>query len=254
MKTSLLATAVLAASVSLTSLCHATDFQVTTRVFDGNNPNPAMTLETVFHGDKVYDVVTTAPRQVTVIDFESGLVTLLDPQRQVKVTLQTQVILQHATYFKTQGNFPDDPVWNFLRDPKFTTQYDSEMKVLTMAGGPITYKAELDEIGEQTLADDYARFCDWSALLNFVTGIGGLPQARIDLNNQMKSKGAVPREIRKTVRNANPAKSVSARTTHDFQWQPNPKASQLIESIETDLKKSKAVSFEEFVKPMFAQK
>ncbi|PQO30934.1 hypothetical protein DTL21_22315 [Bremerella cremea] len=253
-KISFLATAILATSVSLTSLCHATDFQVTTRVFDGNNPNPAITLETVFQGEKVYDVVTTAPRQVTVIDYQAGLVTLLDPQRQVKVTMRTQDVLQYSAFFKTKGDFPDDPVWNFLRDPKFNTDYDAKMKVLTMQGGPITYTAELDVIDQQTLADVYARFCDWSAQLNFVTGIGGLPQARIDLNNEMRSKGAVPREIRKTVRNANPAKNVSARTTHEFQWKPDPKASQLVKSIENDLKKSKSVSFEEFVTPAFAQK
>ncbi|RCS46067.1 hypothetical protein DTL42_16395 [Bremerella cremea] len=253
MKTTLLVTAVLFTWVSLASLNHAADFQVSTRLYEGNNPNPAITLETIFKGEKVYDVITTAPRQVTIIDFEAGLVTLLDPQRQVKVTLRTQEILENSAYFKTKGNFPDNPLWNFLRDPEFSTQYDPQMKLLKMEGGPITYEVDLDLIDQQPLADTYSRFCDWAAQLNFVTGIGGLPQARMELNNQIGSKGAVPREVRKTVRYSDPAKSSFARSTHDYQWKSTPQGNALIQSIETDLKKAKAVSFEEYVKPVFAK-
>lgn len=253
MKKPLQVTAVLVAWVLLASIAYAADFQVSTRLYEGNNPNPAITLETIFQGEKVYDVITTAPRQVTVIDFEAGLVTLFDPQRQVKVTLRTQDILQHSAYFKTKGNFPDNPLWNFLKEPEFSTQYDPQMKLLKMEGGPITYEADLDIIGEQPLADAYSRFCNWAAQLNFVVGIGGLPQARMELNNQIGSKGAVPREVRKTVRYSDPAKSSFARSAHDYQWKSTPQGSALIQSVDTDLKKAKAVSFDEYVKPLFAK-
>lgn len=251
MNTARLTTAVAAVWVSLASLGNAADFQVVTRVFKGANPNPAATIQTVFKGSKVYDVATTAPRQATVIDYDSGYITLLDPQRQVKVTLKTQDVLQISTYLKMNGSFPNDPLWNFLREPEFQTKYDDQLRVLKLDGNPLIYEADLDMLDQQDAVDDYRRFCDWSAQLNFICGVGALPQARLDLNAQICQRSAVPLEIRKIVRGANPANNMTARSTHAFQWALDVKVDQLVESIETDLDKAKSVTFEEYVRPVF---
>lgn len=252
MKTATLSTAVLTAWASFVCVSAAADFQVTTQIYRGNARIPAVTYQTVFQGSKVYDVVTTPPRQVTIIDYESGQITLLDPQRQVKLTLTTQNVLQHSAYFKSHANFPEGPLWTFLRDPEFEVNYNPQNQVLKLAGDPLTYEADVTKIENQPIVDDYARFCDWSSQLNFICAGGDLPQARMELNNQIRSVAAVPAEVRKTIQNANPAKSIFLRSTHQYRWKLQDEDAKLIQSIQADLEKSKAVSFDEYVKPAFA--
>ncbi len=252
MKTASLSTAVLTAWASFVCVSVAADFQVTTQIFRGNARIPAVTYQTVFQGTKVYDVVTTPPRQATIIDYDSGQITLLDPQRRVKMILTTQNVLQHSAYFKAHANFPEGPLWTFLRDPQFEVDYDKPNQVLKLAGNPLTYEADLTPLKNQPTVDSYSRFCDWSAQLNFICAGGDLPQARIELNNQIRSKGAVPAMVRKTIRHANPNKSISLYSTHEYRWTLQEEDAQLITSIETDLAAAKAVSFDEYVKPAFA--
>ncbi|WDI40210.1 hypothetical protein [Bremerella sp. P1] len=250
-KTASLSTAVLTVWASFVCVSAAADFQVTTQIFRGNARIPAVTYQTVFHGTKVYDVVTTPPRQATIIDYDSGQITLLDPQRQVKLTLTTQNVLQHSAYFKSHANFPEGPLWTFLRDPKFEANYNQQNQVLKLAGDPLTYEADLTPIRDQPTVDAYSRFCDWSSQLNFICAGSDLPQARIELNNQIRAKGAVPAEVRKTIRHADPTKSISLRSTHEYRWELQEEDAQLIQSIEADLANAKAVSFDEYVKPAF---
>ncbi len=251
MKTATLTFTVLAVWATLIATSVAADFQVTTQIYRGNARIPAVTYHTVFNGTKVYDVIATPPRQATIIDYNTGKITLLDPNREVKLTMSTQDVLQHSAYFKSHGDFPDDPLWNFLRDPKFSVNYDPQTQILKLDGKPLTYESDLNKISDQALVDAYARFCDWSAQLNFICAGGDLPQARIELNHQISAKGAVPSEVRKTIRHANPAKSVSLRSTHEFQWSIQPENLKLIESIEQDIAKAKAVTLGEYVKPAF---
>ncbi|MBA2117607.1 hypothetical protein [Bremerella alba] len=250
-KTALLSTAILTAWASFVCVSAAADFQVTTQIFRGNARIPAVTYQTVFQGTKVYDVVTTPPRQVTIIDYDSGQITLLDPQRSVKLILTTQNVLQHSTYFKSHGTFPEGPLWTFLRDPKFETNYNPQNQVLKLAGDPLTYEADVTKIENQPIVVDYARFCDWSCLLNFICAGSDLPQARMELNSQIRAKGAVPAEVRKTIRHADPTKSISLRSTHEYHWKLQEDDTKLVQSIQADLEKANAVSFDEYVKPAF---
>jgi len=251
-KTALLSTAVLTVWFCLVSASTAADFQVTTQIFKGNARIPAVTYQTVFQGNKVYDVVTTPPRQATIVDYDAGQITLLDPQRQVKLTLAIQDVLQYSAFFKSDGDFPDSQLWKFLRDPQFEASYDSQAQILKLTGDPLTYEADLQKIPNQPTVAAYSQFCDWSSQLNFICVGGDLPQARIELNNQIRAKGAVPSEVRKTIRHADPTKSISLKSTHEYRWQLQQEDAQLIESIEADLHNAQAVSFDQYVKPAFA--
>ena len=252
MKTSPLLTAAAAVWLSLVGLSAAADFEVTTQVYRGNERSPVVAYQTVFKGAKVYDVITTPPRQATIIDFDTGQLTLLDPQRQVKLTMSTQTVLQRSAFFKVNGRFPNNPLWQFLKDPSFQTNYDPQTQVLKMEGDPLSYEADLQPVSAQPTVDAYARFCDWSAQLNFICAASDLPQARIELNNQIRSRGTLPTEIRKTVRHADPTKTISLRSTHQYRWQATAEDEKLVELLESDLMKARAVDFDEFVRPAFS--
>ncbi|MBI1249114.1 hypothetical protein GC197_14885 [bacterium] len=252
MKTYALLTAAAAIWLSLVGASSAADFQVTTQVYRGNERSPVVTYQTIFKGAKVYDVVTTPPRQATIIDFDTGQLTLLDPQRQVKLTMSTQNVLQRSAFFKTHGRFPDQPLWQFLKDPSFQTNYDPQTQVLKMEGDPLSYEADLQPVSAQPTVDAYARFCDWSAQLNFICAASDLPQARIELNNQIRSRGALPTQVHKTVRYADPTKTISLRSMHQYRWKANADDEKLIQLLETDLTKARAVDFDEFVRPAFS--
>ncbi|MEW4452797.1 hypothetical protein AB1L30_08990 [Bremerella sp. JC817] len=252
MKTATLPTAVLAVWSSLVCVSNAADFQVATSIYRGNERSPVATYQTVFKGDKIYDVVMTPPRQVTIIDFSNGQITMLDPGQgqdtAVRTTMSTQDVLQHATYFKQYGDLPSNPLWDFLKNPSFQTSYDPGTQVLKLSGDPLIYEADLQKIEDQPLADAYSQFCDWSAMLNFISMGSDLPQARMSLNAEVKSRGAVPTEVRKTIRNADPSKIVSLKSRHEYRWTLNVSDDKLIQSIEADLAKAKPVKFDAYIK------
>ncbi len=230
----------------------AAEFQVTTHLFLGAARMPAVSYQTIFQGSKVYDVATTHPRRATIIDYGSRTITMLDPQRQVKLQMSTQQVLEHSAYFKAHGEFRG-PLLQFLRDPSFNVTQSPDAQTLTLDGGPLRYDVAVQAVSDQAAVDEYGRFCDWSAQLNFICAGGDPPQARIDLNNHLRSRGMVPREIRKTIRNPNPADNVTLRTSHDFRWQLDATDTALVQSIEQDLKQAKAVDFPTFVRVAFAR-
>lgn len=225
----------------------AADFHVTTHVFQGNARVPVVSYQTIFRKNVVYDIATTHPRQVTVVDYASGKITLLDLQRQVKLEMDTQQVLEHSAYFKSHGEFRG-PLLEFLKNPEFQVKFAADTSTLTMSGGPLNYEIALQPINNQAVADEYARFCDWSAQLNFVCAGGDPPQARIEVNSQIRAKAAVPQEIRKTIRNANPADAVMLRSTHEFRWELNDSDQRMIESLRHDLTQAKAVNYADYVR------
>ena len=225
----------------------AADFHVTTNVYQGNARVPAVAYQTIFQKNVVYDIATTHPRQVTVVDYVSGKITLLDLQRRVKLEMDTQQVLEHSAYFKSHGEFRG-PLLEFLKAPQFETEFSAATNTLTMSGGPLSYEIALQPIDNQAAADEYARFCDWSAQLNFVCAGGDPPQARIEVNGQMRSRRRIPLEIRKTIRNANPADTVTLRSTHDFRWQLNESDAAMIKNLQHDLAQAKPVKYADYVR------
>jgi len=235
---------------SVAAYSQSIDFSVSTAVYVGTARTPAVTYRTLFVDKVVYDVTTSRPREVSIIDFRAGKVTLLAPERKVKLELSIQQVLEGSTYFTNHGEFRSS-LMRFLRDPQFDVEHGEG--TISMRGGPLRYDIATERINNREVVDNYARFCDWAAQLNFFTGGGDPPQARLKLNNQLRQASLVPREIRKTIVNADPTESVTLRSQHDYVWQIGAEDHKLIDALQKDLDAAESVSFEQFVRPRFAQ-
>lgn len=226
----------------------AADFQTTTEVFQGNSKTPFASVHTIFKDNVVYDISLSQPRQVTIFDFNTAKLTLLDSERRVKLTLSTQDALELASYFKTHLK-ADLPILSFSRDPSFETSFDAESSRLVLRGEPLTYQSTLQVLRDRAVVDDYARFCDFAAMVSFTCSAGPPPQARMELNNQMRSRSAVPVEIRKMIPDSNPANNVELRSRHQFRWQLDEQDAQLIKAVKEDEVAFTPVGHLEYVKP-----
>ncbi|MEX0792965.1 MAG: hypothetical protein WD045_07485 [Pirellulaceae bacterium] len=232
----------------LGGMLQAADFQTTTEVFQGNSKSPLATFHTIFKDNVVYDISLNQPRQVTIFDFNAARLTLLDSERQVKLSLSTQDALELASYFKTHLK-ADLPILSFSRDPSFETSFDAQSNRLVLRGEPLTYQSTLQVLRDRAVVDDYARFCDFAAMVSFTCSAGHPPQARMELNNQMRSRSAVPVEIRKMIPDSNPANNVELRSRHEFRWKLDERDTQLIKAVKEDETAFKPVGHLEYVKP-----
>jgi hypothetical protein len=157
-------TAVLICGALVSKTAQAGDFQTTTEVFQGNSKTPLSRNHTIFKDNVVYDIAVSQPRNATIYDFNTGRITLLNSERQVKLTLTTQDALELATYLKTNLN-ANLPILRFCRDPSFETSYDAEAQRIVMRGDPLTYESKIQVLRNRAAVDDYAGCLGWATQL-----------------------------------------------------------------------------------------
>jgi len=240
------------AALVLTNRGDAAEFGVTTHIYKANGRIPFVSCNTVFTGQKVYDVTTSHPRKATIIDYQAGTIDIYSPQHQVKLHMSTQDVLRYSAYFKSHGEFRGE-LMQFLKEPTFTTEFSAETQTLSMSGGPLRYEVTVQPMDNRPAVDDYVRFCDWAAQLNFVCAGGSPPAARIEVNNRLRSQAALPNEIRKTILGSDPSDTISLRSTHEYRWVVGEQDRALIASLEQDLKAAKSVNLREFVELISAR-
>jgi len=244
----------IAASLMVVTLgvSQAAEFGVTTHIYKAAGRIPIVSCNTVFTGQKVFDVTTSHPRKATIIDYQAGTIDIFSPQHQVKLRLSTQDVLRYSAYFKSHGEFRGE-LMQFLKEPKFTSEFTPENQTLSMAGGPLRYDVAVARTENRPAVDEYARFCDWAAQLNFVCAGGSPPAARIEVNARLRSQSVLPQEIRKTILGAEPSETVTLRSTHEYRWLVSDEDRALIQSLEQDMAEAKSVNLREFVEIISAK-
>jgi hypothetical protein len=194
------------------------DFRVSTRVFVGEQTQPAGENLTLFVGDKVYDFMERAPREITAFDAHSGEFDLIDPSRKIWSSLSMDELLRFTAQLKVRAaaNERLDRVVRAAANPDFTATYDAAEKQLALRSPAMTYLATGVSL-DASQAAKYHRFCDAFCQLNS-TRPGALPPfARLELNRQLSDKGVVPGEImlRLAPRRAGETPTV-LRSKHEF--------------------------------------
>lgn len=196
----------------------ADDFRVTTRVYVGDQTQPAGENLTVFVDEKVYDFVERAPREITVFDADTGQFDLIDPSRKIWTSLSMNQLLRFTAQLKVRaaGNERLDRVVRTAANPDFTETYDETEKKLVLHNPALTYRATGVSLAVSRMAR-YHQFCDAFCHLN-ATRAGALPPfARLELNRQLSERGVVPGEITLNIapRRAGET-STELRSKHDF--------------------------------------
>lgn len=202
------------------SVLNAADFQVTNMIFRGTDMQPFATTQTIFKDNVVYDHSLGQSGQAMIIDFHANRVTLLDEARKRQLSLDIREIIELSTYLRTNLDF-NTPLLQFCNKPAFQMNQEPQNNRVVFAGNPLTYDLTTQPIADKGIVQDFARFCDWSADINFTCAAGYPSQARKDVNGYFSANSVLPTEIRRVIRSGDPAENETVRSSHTYRWSLN---------------------------------
>ena len=81
---------------SATTVARGEDFRIDTDIFIGSSKTPAAEVLTVFHSGNVYDFQLSGSEEITMFEPRRGLLTVIDPKKKQRTTLETIDLLNAA--------------------------------------------------------------------------------------------------------------------------------------------------------------
>lgn len=177
----------------------SSDFRIETDVMENGNGKPLDQSVTLFSNGVSYEYSRERPDRITVIDTIENRVTFLDTKRQV----QSRVNLQELqAYIETARKQFAQAIGGAekLKDASEVV-FDSNAKTVTAGRQFIRYDAKIQQPANSALAEYYANFANASAVLNAWQSRGSAPPpfARMQLNQELRERAAIPTEIKRTV-------------------------------------------------------
>ncbi len=247
----------------------AQEFRVYTQVYDeadtakrsrDGGPPPIVTRSlSMFHAGKVYDYIEPVG-EVTVFEPARRRFTILSTSREMTTTvefdelkhllkmarLETEKYLTQLDLQATKASQKAARSLRFQLAPRFQEQYDLDKKRLTLLSPYFRYDVGFAAARSNQIADEYLRYADWIARLNYVLHPRALfPEPRLALNRSLRRLGMIPVEVEL---HADVAGGVHLRAQHQIHWELNSKDRSLIHRWETMLrsKQSRRVTFHEY--------
>lgn len=213
------ALAVFAGGIALgASWSAAADFRFENRVFVPGQEEPVSRSTTLFHEGAVYDYLEGYP-EITVLDKEMKVFTLLDTRRRLRTELTTSEVRMLCERLGNMAAASNDPFTQFLANPKFDEIYDAASGQLRLQSEWLEYRLATAPASSPDTAKQYRLFSDLSAQLNTAITPGSRPpQARMLVNAALERLELVPREVSRVtpVKKGSGAKTVSVRSEHQF--------------------------------------
>jgi hypothetical protein len=167
----------------------AEDFRVENRVFAAEQKEPIGQSTTIFHGNMVYDCLTT-PAETVVFDMAAGRFIVLNLAKEMRCELSTAEITTFIDHLRSVAAKSKDPAARFLADPKFDEHSDNGDE-LTLTSPWVTYRVTMARQTDQELVTQYRESCDWYARLNALLVPGSRPPAgRLMLNAALAQRQA----------------------------------------------------------------
>ena len=140
----------------------------------------------------------------------------------------------------------------FQLAPTFEEKYDVQRKRLTLQSPFLRYDVEYAEPESPRIADEYLRYADWMARLNYVLHPRALfPEVRLVLDRSLRRLEAIPTAVELQ---AAVGGGVHLRAQHQIHWRLNAKDRSLIHRWETMLrsKQTRQVTFREYQRLLVA--
>ncbi len=172
------------------------DFRVDTDVYLGDEVETFSEHLTLFRGGVVYDFTVKGVEEITILNLQSGEISLLDVKRQKRADLTTKELLDFSAHIKAIGtsNNAED-----LVAPKFEIKFDDTQKTLELISRRITYRATGFKPSDASVATRYREFTDWYARLNSMRPPNPPHFGRLELNSELADRGLLPQDIERTV-------------------------------------------------------
>lgn len=215
-----LATCVLAIPVSEVSAVMPDNkgFRVDNAVFSGKDTEPTVRTTTVFLDGDVYDFMEK-PQEAIVFEAELNRFTLLNMVRRIRAELSLHQVTELTQELRERAITHENPFLQFLADPKFEEQFDSESRDLTLDSPWITYRVELATPDDPTIVERYRAFADLYCQVNTILNPRQSPPfARLRLNAVIAQHDAIPAVIHLTLRpkRSFPPTRITLKSTHEL--------------------------------------
>lgn len=248
--------------------CHAQEFRIRTTVYHHQQDlDPAIVSRSVsiFHGDKVFDLVDGLG-EITIFDPARKRLIILNESRMIKAVInydeiknllnvgrhQTQEYIHDQLKRKQSTGKEIAAQLKFQLDPVFGIQFEESKKQLVLESQLINYRVQCVVPQQKAAVGSYLQFADWMARLNYVLHPYTLPPAsRIMLNEELRSRDLIPTEVELQTRLE---EKLHLRAEHRIHWKLDHKDRGLIHQWET-LRKNKdvkTITIQEYLRNQFA--
>jgi hypothetical protein len=225
---------------------HAEGFRIETKIFAGEEKEPASKTTTLFQDSVVYDFLEK-PQQTAVFRKAAGQrparFVLLNDSQQVQTEISTDKVATAMKDLRKWAMQQKDPFLQFSADPRFDETFDRESGKLVLASQLQTYTVETAPTQHQELLGEYREYLDWYAQLNTLLVSKIPPDPRLKLNASLARHSVVPTKVELKRGGEDPI-----RAEHDFTWRLSKKDLEQIEEVHNALSSYKTVENAEFLR------
>lgn len=215
----------LAAGVGAPDRVAGGEFRIQTRLYMGNEKEPASENITLFKDDVVYDY-SASPQstlEVTMFDPRRGRFVLLDIERRLRTQIPTKEVANHIQQLRAKmATQNENKMFQFFQNPQFKAAVDPETDELTFDSPYLTYRIVPLAVKDEQVLRTYIQFANWYAQLNSVIMPGSTPPfPRLAINSALQSRGVMPTRLTFTAKNLEPLaanKSITIRSVHEVEW------------------------------------
>jgi hypothetical protein len=227
----------------------AEDFRIETKIFVGDEEEPASTATTLFQGGVVYDFLAK-PVQIAVFrkpgGGKPGRFILLDPERRVRTELSTDQLADVMSKLRNWAARQRDPFLKFAANPQFEESFDRNTGQLLLASHEESYTIKTETADAPDALAEYREFLDWYAQLNSLLQAGPPPEPRLKVNAALARYQIVPISV-ELVRAGEKEK---LRAEHEFTWLLSKQDHARIDDACASLAAYRPVGNEEFLQGM----
>lgn len=209
---------------------------------------------TLFHAGKVYDYIDSL-REVTIYFPNERRFTVLELAAGTTAEVSQDEVRRYVSLAEEQAagevaqpssSVPQRSVeWlKFQLEPKFDARVEAAAGRLWLTSPCFRYEVEGFKPPESAVAEAYLKYADAIAELNAVLHPSLLPGPRLELNQELRSRGLLPKSVRRTV---TVDRVTDLRAEHQWSWRLSEFDRQQIQFWEEQLRKDhlRRLSFKE---------
>ena len=229
----------------------ADDFRMESKVYVGDEQQPAVENTTLFRAGRVYDYLGE-PARVAIFDPARRRFILLDEARRLRTEVATEDVLAFSMKLQSVAAQSKNKVLIFAANPKFTTNFSTEQNRLDLSSQYFSYSIEGATAPNDQAAEQIREFSDWYARLNSMLNPGATPPfARLVVNEELKQRKLVAKNVSLTLAKqaAGGARGLTLHSEHQITWRLLPKDRDRLSQTADDLATFKSVSFAAYREP-----
>jgi hypothetical protein len=224
----------------------AEGFRIETKIFQGEEKEPASKTTTLFQDGAVYDFLEK-PQQTALFRKAVGQrparFIIMNDGQQIQTEVPTDRLASTRKDLREYATQKPDPFLQFSANPRFDETFDRETGKLILASPLQTYTVETAPTQHQDLLGAYREYLDWYSQLNALMVSKIPPEPRLKLNAALARHNVVPTKVELKRGGEDPI-----RAEHDFTWRLSKKDMERVEEVHNALSTYKTVDNAEFLK------